>query len=299
MKKLLLLLVVSLLCMALQSGTAAAEHPAQAIMQLYSGDLKNLNTIEPYIVSILALNEVENNRNFSQVKRFIQWYFGKLNHPDDQGLNGTVYVYLLSGISEQSTRKYDSADGYAGMFLHLLRQYVAKTGDVQLLKDHWAQIEEIAAIIPALQDQDGLTWAMPRYKVKYLMDNCESYGGISAYLELRNLAGLDGRLQYRAKLILLRKGIWEELYDSNHAAFFWAKVENGSKSASVWDMFYPDAFAQIFPIYYDVLADQPTVRNTLWGEFTKRYAATMDKLPIEQRILYELTKKKIERTGLL
>jgi len=124
MKKLLLFLVGSLLCLTFLPGTvAAAEHPARVILQLYAGDIKDHTTIEPYIVSILALNEVENNRNLPQVKRFIQWYFSKLNYPDQQGLSGTIYVYTWDGNAERSTRKYDSVDGYAGMFLQLLRQY--------------------------------------------------------------------------------------------------------------------------------------------------------------------------------
>ena len=298
MKKPLLLLAVSLLCMVLALSAAAAGHPAQAIMQHYAGDLKDQKTVEPYIVSILALNEVENGRNLPQVKQFIQWYFSKLNYPDLQGLNGTIYVYTMEGNIERPTRKYDSVDGYAGMFLHLLRQYAVKTGDVQLLRDNWGKIEDIAALIPALQDKDGLTWAMPQYRVKYLMDNCESYGGITAYLDMRKMAGLEGNLRYHVALILLQQGILTDLFDTVNASFFWAKVEDGGKSQSSWKQFYPDAFAQIFPVYYGLLADRVPVRNQLWHEFDSHYGTSATGFPVEQRILYELTKKKMERTGL-
>jgi hypothetical protein len=190
-------------------------------------------------------------------------------------------------------------DGYAGMFLHLLRQYVVKTGDIQLLRDNWAKIDDIAALIPALQDKDGLTWATPRYRVKYLMDNCESYGGISAYLDLRSLAGREGSLLYRAALIQIRKGILEELLDSGCTPFHWAKVEDGTKSPSSWNRLYPDAFAQIFPVYFGILDDRISVRNQLWSQFIGRYEAVIPGSPVEQRILYELTKKKIEGMGWL
>ena len=297
LKKRFLLLAISLLCMALFQSVVVAAHPAQDIMQLYAGDIKDQKTIEPYIVSILALNEVENGRNFPQVKQFIQWYFSKLNYPDLQGLSGTIYVYTLADKLEQSTRKYDSVDGYAGMFLHLLRQYAVKTGDIQLLRDNWTKIEDIAALIPALQDKDGLTWATPKYRVKYLMDNCESYGGITAYLDLRNMVGLGGSLKYHVTLIMIQQGILAELFDTGNAMFFWAKVEDGGKSQSAWNQFYPDALAQIFPVYYGLLADMIPVRSHLWGEFVKIYGTTMPGVPVEQRILYELAKKKMERTG--
>ena len=298
MKKRYLLLAVSLLCLLFLQGTVSAGHPAQEIMQLYATDLKNQDTIEPYIVSILALNEVENGRNLTQVKRFIQWYFSRLNYPDVQKLNGTIYVYTLEGNSEKSTRKYDSVDGYAGMFLHLLREYALKTGDTALLRDNWSKIEDIAALISVLQDRDGLTWAMPQYRVKYLMDNCESYGGMAAYMALRNMVGMEGSLQHRATLIRIRKGILEDLSDSGQNLFYWAITEDGGKSPSDWNRFYPDAFAQIFPVYYGLLDDQVSVRNNLWGEFTRRYAGTISGYPIEQRLLYGLTKKKMERAGL-
>ena len=291
MKKPLQFLAVSLFCWLLLVGTAAAGHPAAAIMQLYPDDHKNQSTIEPYIVTILALNEVDNGRNVSSVKHFIQWYFSKLNYPDYQGLSGTIYVYTLEGDREKSTNKYDSVDGYAGMFLHLLQQYAVKTGDIQLLKDNWQKIEDIASLIPELQDKDGLTWATPRYKVKYLMDNCESYGGIVAYMELRSLVGMPGSLQYYAKSILLRKGIKENLYQPDKKLFYWAIVEDGTPSASAWETFYPDSLAQLFPIYCGLLNDAPSIQEKLWLDFCRKYAATMKNAPAEQRIIYELTKK--------
>lgn len=297
LKRRFLLLAVSLLLMGLLQGTAAAVHPAQAIMQLYSKELTNQKTIEPYIVSILALNEVEHDRNLPQVKLFLQWYFSKLNYPDKQGLSGTIYVYTVEENGEQSTDKYDSVDGYAGMFLHLLRQYTLKTGDVQFLRDHWARIEDIAALIPLLQEKDGLTWAMPQYKIKYLMDNCEAYAGMDAYMELRSLIGMVGSLQHHATLIRVRSGILDELYDARSNSFYWAKSEDGSKSASSLNNFYPDALAQLFPIYFGLLTDKSTIRDNLWQELNRLHGPTISGVPLEQRILYELTKKKLESAG--
>ena len=109
------------------------------------------------------------------------------------------------------------------------------------------------------------------------------------------MVGMDGSLQHRATLIRIRKGILEDLFDSGQNSFYWAITEDGGKSSSAWNRFYPDAFAQIFPVYYGILDDQITVRNSLWGEFARRYEGSISGFPIEQRLLYGLAKKKMER----
>lgn len=295
-RKLLWLLIGSLLLGACFSGTAAAGHPALAIMEPYADDLEDMETIEPYIISILALNETVNARRLDAVKQFIGWYFSRLNYPDRYGLTGTVYVYTLEGGREHSTRKYDSADGYAGLFLHLLHQYVVKTGDVELVLTNWQKIEDIAYILPVLQDKDGLTKALPGRKEKYLMDNCEVYGGLTAYLELRNIAGKGPSAYYSRVRGSVKRAIFTRLYDSESKLFHWAAVGN-TPSRSTWGTFYPDAYAQIFPIYYEVLNDTPLVRDRLWRMFSLRYAEVMPAFPVEQRLMYELTKAKMEGKG--
>lgn len=274
-------------------GPASGAHPAQAIMQLYASELEDMNTVSPYIVSILALNEVEHNRNLVKVRQFILWYFSKLNYPDKQGLTGTIYDYVLENGQERPTGEYDSVDGYAGFFLHLLYRYAQRTNELDIPQNNWDKIEDIAYLIPFLQDKDGLTRALSDSTEKYLMDNCESYAGISAYLALRDLLGKGKSAYYNRVRGSIKRGISEQLYEQKKRVFAWG-IDNTVKDRSDWKRFYPDAYAQLFPLYHGLLTDNPKLQQHLWKEFNARYAAKASNFPIEQRIIYELTKKTME-----
>ncbi len=293
-KKLLRWMLCSVLLLVCFSGKAFAENPARVIMGFYAREIQAKNTIEPYIISILALNEVKQDRHLPEVREFLLWYLDHLNAPDHYGLTGTIYVYTWETDRLVSTNKYDSVDGYAGLFLHLLHRYVVKTGDRSIPLQHWDKIEEIARLIPRLQDRDGLTWAHPGHKAKYLMDNSEAYGGIGAYLALGELTGKNHSAYFSIVHYALKAGIFRELYEDGGNLFAWAVVENKILSRSTWDTFYPDAFAQLFPLYYELMDDRPAERQRLWQEFNRHFAAKIESFPIEQQILYQLTRAKLE-----
>jgi hypothetical protein len=290
--KLELTLLSSVLFLSLV-GTSSAEHPARSLMTLYASDLDNMTAVNPYTVSIFALNEVEHNRHLDEVRLYILWYFSRLNYPDNTGLTGTIYDYVIDNDNERSTNQYDSVDGYAGMFLHLLHRYVRRTGNLEILLNHWDRVEDIAYLIAYFQDTDGLTRALPGRSEKYLMDNCESYGGMSAYIALRKLAGKGRSAYYGQVRHSLRKAILIHLYNPDRRMFFWAMV-NRTASRTNWNQFYPDAYAQLFPLYFHVLKDNPGLQYHIWHEFIQRYKQQVSTFPIEQRIIYELTKITME-----
>lgn len=290
-KRSLLLLVIGSLCFPfVLPEISYAKHPADVIMEYY---IMTPGDINPYTVSIMALNEVEHNRHLPEVKNFLTWYFDNLNYPDRHGLTGTIYDYVLRNGKRQPTGHYDSVDGYAGLFLHLLLQYVQKTGDVKLAKDNWHKVEDIVYLLSHLQDKDGLTRALADSHVKYLMDNCESYAGVTSYLALSRFVEKGDTEYYSQIQNTIRKGIFTHLYQSEDKIFAWA-VEKGYQSSSNWDTFYPDAFAQLFPIYYGVLNDRQALMTHLWHTFNRKYAGQKHKFPLEQRIIYELTKVKMQ-----
>jgi hypothetical protein len=281
------------LCLICAAGIALAEHPAIAIAKIYAHEGGDLNTINPYITSILALNEVRHARHLDEVRRFILWYFATINDSDHHGLSGTMYDYIIENGAERSTGQYDSADGYAGLFLHLLHQYVKKTNDLEIIRLHWKEIESIARVILALQDQKGLTKALPDRPEKYLMDNCEAFGGMTGYAALRRRIGKRDSALFNKARNALQKGILAYFYDPKNALFFWA-LDDAAPEVSVWSRFYPDAFAQLFPIYFGVLADKPLMRQRLWKNFIGRYEAGIGDYPVEQRIIFELTRSTME-----
>lgn len=292
-KHVLALILANSICLICTAGIALAEHPAISIAKLYAREDDDLSGINPYIITIFALNEVHHARHFDEIRRFILWYFGKINDPDRYGLSGTMYDYTIENDVERSAGRYDSADGYAGLFLHLLHQYVRKTNDLELIRVHWKKIESIVRVILALQDKNGLTKALPDRPEKYLMDNCEVFGGMTGYAALRKRMGKGDNAYFNKARDSLKKGILAYFYDPKNALFYWA-LDDAVPSASEWNRFYPDAFAQLFPVYFGILADKPLMKQNLWINFTARYEATIDDHPVEQRIIFELTRSTME-----
>jgi len=127
------------------------------------------------------------------------------------------------------------------------------------------------------------------------MDNCEAYAGIAAYAGLRKLLHKRPSAYYNRIGRAIKKAVLSQLYEPGARLFSWAVVDN-HKSRSDWNRFYPDAFAQLFPVYFGLLDDRPELKRHLWKEFSRRYAAQSSEFPLEQRIIYELTGRAMEGT---
>ncbi|MDR2006669.1 MAG: hypothetical protein LBP78_05435 [Acidaminococcales bacterium] len=287
-KKLSISLLISL---AVFCRTAAAVHPAEDIIRLYAEELSYTDQIEPYITGLLALNELEHGRNADKVRAFIEWYFSALNYPDRYNINATIYVYGIDGDVLTPSYAYDSIDGYSGLFLHLLLRYVNLTGDLAIVSDNWQKVEDTAYTIPLLQEKDGLTIALITTNQKYLMDNCEAYGGMSAYIELRKLMNLPPSLSYENIRENIKRGIMKRMYRRKDRIFIHT-IENDIVQDADWNTYYPDAYAQLFPIYYELLEDDPALGRQLWRRFSEKHAANENTFPTEQRIMFQLTRNK-------
>lgn len=276
---------------------SAQNHPALALMRLYADEIKYEKVVIPYIVNIIAIYELSSQRHIKEVKNYIVWYFNHLNYPDRYGLTGTIYDYEISNSGEEkSTYHYDSVDGYAGTFLYLLNSYHSRTGDIALINDYWDKIKDIAYLIPYLQKQDGLTISLPQDKdnTKYLMDNCEAYAGILAFKTLAQRTGRNQDSFYAVTAENIRKGVLGILYNQESKNFYWA-IDDKTRHASDWSILYPDALAQIFPIYCGLLDQDRKKKKMLWQGFNKRYKDKVRGFALEQRITYELTREKMRR----
>jgi hypothetical protein len=289
-------LVASALICSLGFGLAeAAENPARALIKLYGNDIREHKLINPYIVSILAMNELEEGRNLPMVKRFIIWYFGALNNGDKDGLTGTIYDFRVSKKGRLvPTGNYDSVDGYAGSFLHLLRLYYERTGDKTLLVKYWSKIEDIVYLIAYLQDKDGLTRATAKLQAKYLMDNAESYAGVSAFLKLSEALGKGKNQYYEDVRAALRTGIQENFYDAKRCNYYWALMGE-ERFISNWTVLYPDAYAHVLLFAYDrSLFDGFTERmDAVWGRLISSQGEHFANAPIEQRILFQMASRRM------
>jgi hypothetical protein len=273
----------------------SSKNPALKLMNYYAGEIKDARTINPYIVNIIAAYEISQGRHIKEIKDYIIWYFDRLNYPDKEGLTGSIYDFEISEHGEEiSTNNYDSVDGYAGTFLYLLNLYHLKTGDKSLIEANWRKIKDIAYLIPYLQAPGALTRALPieNKNTRYLMDNCEAYAGTRAFNELSSRVGYGQDAFYIKTAENIRSAILEILYDKYSGNFYWA-IDDKAKHSSKWSVFYPDALAQLFPICFDVLSMNSKKKIALWREFNKRYGSKIKKFPLEQRMIYEMTKKKM------
>ena len=77
----------------------------------------------------------------------------------------------------------------------------------------------------------------------------------------------------------------KKLYDHSAHNFGW-EYSDDQVSKADWNVFYPDAYAQIFPIYYGIIEDND-FKKELWQNFRYFYPPEYDSYPIEQQIMCE------------
>lgn len=249
------------------------------------------NTINPYILTIYALDILENSHQNHEVENFIKWYTKRANKLDKFGVSGTIYDYHIDkNGTEYSLEKYDSADGYAGLYLYLLAKYYKKTKNKQLIKNAWSTIEDNVYLLAHLQDEDGLTKALATkdYHVKFLMDNVESHIGVTAYLYLANELQMSTK-NYTYLQSSLKEAILRELYNPQANNFYWAK-EKSHLSPINTNIFYPDVFAQMHMLAFWGQELNPDVAKTLWSSITQFIQHNKTQLSMEQLIIFNWAK---------
>lgn len=279
-------------CNGYVDSAGMMAHPAVAMAAHYEDVVDTHMFVVPYFMYIMGIHSLQNGEHQKEVRNLIRWVFDHLDDDDRWGVAGSIndYVVLADG-TEIDTRQYDSADGYAGQFLMLCHQYYEVTGDDRLIRNHENDIRLVADVILQLQDKDGLAIAMPSYPVKYLMDNCEAYGGLKAFVKLADKMGWAQTDKYRRAKTRMKKGIMKQLYIPEKKIFYYAMDRNG-KYGSAWSRYYPDAFAQLFPLLYDVVPGKSELGMELWKRFHIHQNVEPDD-DVERRLLYAMLKRKL------
>jgi hypothetical protein len=224
--------------------------------------------IMPYFGNIAAIGWTKDPARHAAVKAWMEWYLSHLNWPDKWGLYGTTYDYNVSGSIETPTNDADSTDSYAATFLSLAWAFY-RTGDPSAqayVKSISYQLDTIGGVIVLTQQSDGLTWAKPDWKIKYLMDNCEAYRG------LRDLALLfqyafnnpGSAAWYNAHADKMYQGIQSMWQGSSFAIY---RDANAWQLAPKWSTWYPDATSQLFPVLMGVVAPSDAKARQLYSKF--------------------------------
>ncbi len=273
---------------------ATWQHAAIEILSRYEDTDKNIVLLIPYIANLYALDILRLDPsavNLLLVSDYIQWYLDHLNYPDKFGLTGSMYDYNVNRQYEEESREdMDSVDSYAATFIMLVQRYLELTGDRSLIQANRSKLEDIIYLVPYLQQDDRLTIALPGHKGKYLMDNCESLGGISAFIQLADSMGwTDIADYYRSKEPRLREAIESRFFNTANNNYDWV-IDGNVKTPSTWTDFYPDAYAQLFPIFYQTVDDAARVKH-IWDTFHLFHGSVLDDIPVEQRVVYEWAKE--------
>jgi len=134
--------------------------------------------IAPYFVnhSMLALLAASNSKmSAADVTRVGKWLEWSVVH---QHVGGFWHDFTGTIAAYKSNDKVDAHDSSAALFLMVAERYQRRGGKISGYVS--AAAKSALKCIQHVTDTDGLTWAKPNYKVKFLMDNVEVYGGLIA-----------------------------------------------------------------------------------------------------------------------
>lgn len=202
--------------------------------------------VAPYFVNhgalaLLAANSVKSNP--ADIVRVGKWLDWCAVHQDAGGFwhdhTGTSAAYKSNG-------QVDAHDSSAALFLLVIARYQQAGGNV-------SDAMRIAAkrsllCIQNVTDADGLTWAKPDYKVKFLMDNIEVAAGlVAAESFFRATADEAQAGAAKAQAALVGKGLLGYWGAAESGRFAWALRPNGEYDGGL-DKMYPHGLAQLFGI---------------------------------------------------
>lgn len=263
-----------------------------ASLQLENGALPmtyNANaelTVNPYFSCYTALALLDDPELYAgNVKAYFDWHFAHLNtkKTDYAGVDGTIYDHIITVENGSVTgermhpRKYDSSDAYAGVFLTALNKYYNATGDAEYIIAHADEIVRVVNAMTATMN-NGLAYACPDYKVKYLMDNSEVYEGAVAATKLFELI-CSATGKYGSNLEFCKDT--EETVGDAIERKLWNYFQNRYKVALntsgaevfdfKWSNFYPCATAQLFTISCGVIPAESERAKHLYNSFCESF----------------------------
>lgn len=210
---------------------------------------------------LIAYRRGGDKRFLEGARRWMQWYAEHMN-PD-----GTVNDYQGAYPELRSTGDMDSTDSYAALYLTLLRDEAriqASTAFLESMQD--SARKAVAAMELTMQD-DGLTFAKPSYRMKYLMDNIEVREGYAAAIEIaERLEWTEERIRWQTTFDRLTRLLEDKYYSEERQWFAFAIDEAGQSHFDT--QYYPGIMAQCF-VLSDLLSSRQGRARTLWEKIEK------------------------------
>jgi len=148
----------------------------------------------------------------------------------------------------------DAIDSEAATFLLALHELWRATGDTAAMTEFAPCIDETVSAMEALQDFDGLTWAKPTWKVKYLMNEAEVFSGYRSAVTMARAYGDEGvvaRATEGSERVAAGLAL---LWNPATGGYDWAVHANGARIPVDWRILYPDGVEQAWVAVFGLSA---------------------------------------------
>ena len=220
--------------------------------------------VNPYFACVAALGRLAEaeNRPITEaekkaVGRYLDWHTGVLLETD-----GKMGIYRKEGEKLIYREKADSEDGYLGMYLFLMGEYLEKTESTEL-PESWEKGIRLA--LKKLQSlmQDGITQVSEENTTAYLMDNLEVWKGLYKLEQ----AGVEDAHLIRELRGKLQEQIENTFWDDETQK--WRIIRDRDLYDST--EFYPDGIAQIYPLIYEFPVKEKRTQKKLYVRFTEKF----------------------------
>ncbi len=210
---------------------------------------------------LIAYRHSGDERFAQGARRWMQWYADHMN-PD-----GTVNDYQGIYPDLRSTGDMDSTDSYAALYLTLLRDEARISDASDFLYSMQDSVRRAVAALELTLQDDGLTFAKPSYRMKYLMDNIEVREGYAAAIEIADRLGWKKeKVRWQTAFDLLTRLLQEKFYSKDRQWFAFAIDEAGQTHFDT--EYYPGIMAQCFALS-DLPPSGSVPAETLWKRIEK------------------------------
>lgn len=232
--------------------------------------------VDPYFANIAAIGAIRGGVDQLDVKRWMQWYVAHSTDPNPWRIAGAITDYdVTAGGALRTSGEADSVDSYAATFVSLAAT-AWRNGDAPLrayVAGIRGDIERIASAMDAVSDGDGLTWALPNYRLKYLMDNSEVYRGLIDLATLRAQAfgDLAGAARASSHALRVQAAIRTRYWDAKRGLFALALDDAGAKVWPKGGDFMEDGTSQLFPILHGVIAPTSPQAQIAYRRFSETF----------------------------
>lgn len=217
--------------------------------------------VMPYFSNFAAMALLEDVNTYSLVERYLNWYLLNLE------ADGTIMDFHYDENFNVKKASPDSEDAYAGTYLSLVTVYHKRTGKTNWVRKNLEALKKVANSIANLTDRDGLTFALAKYKVKYLMDNCEVYRGLADFAGLLDYLGDQEASLFANRAKAVATGIENSLWNSRKDYYYPSKTGWWLRPGLNMKKFYPDAACQVFPVLYGLIEPESDRGTMLYKRF--------------------------------